>query len=65
MLETVWGGTILIGYGSYIQIGENARLELNDCFINREVKIICNKEILIGKGTIIGKRPKMTYCLKP
>lgn len=52
-LKLSGGGTILIGYGSYIQIGVNARLELNDCFINREVKIICNKEITIGTGTII------------
>lgn len=52
-LKLSGGGTILIGYGSYIQIGENAILELNDCFINREVKIICNKEITIGTGTII------------
>ena len=47
------GEHILIGYGSYIQVGKNARLVLDDCFINREVKIICNWEIYIGKGTII------------
>lgn len=31
---------MLIGYGSYIQIGEDATLEIGDTFINREVKII-------------------------
>lgn len=44
---------LLIGYGSYIQIGKNAILEIGNSFINREVKIICNKKIKIGDGCII------------
>lgn len=44
---------MLIGYGSYIQIGEKATLEIGDSFINREVKIICNSHIKIGNGCII------------
>ena len=46
-------GLMLIGYGSYIQVGNNATLKIGDSFINREVKIICNKEIAIGNGCII------------
>lgn len=42
-----------IGYGSYIQIGEKATLEIGDSFINREVKIVCNNHIKIGDGCII------------
>lgn len=44
---------MLIGYGSYIQIGEQAILEIGDSFINREVKIVCNNHIKIGDGCII------------
>lgn len=44
---------MLIGYGSYIQIGEKATLEIGDSFINREVKIICNNHVKIGDGCII------------
>lgn len=44
---------LLIGYGSYIQVGKNAILEIGDSFINREVKIICNNHIKIGDGCII------------
>ena len=44
---------MLIGYGSYIQVGRNAVLEIGDSFINREVKIICNERITIGIGCII------------
>lgn len=44
---------MLIGYGSYIQIGEDATLEIGDTFINREVKIICNNHIKIGDGCIV------------
>lgn len=43
----------LVGYGSYIQIGNNATLKIGNSFINREVKIICNKSITIGDGCII------------
>ncbi len=46
-------GHTKIGYGSYIQIGDNAELHIGDSFINREVKIICNKKIEIGDGCII------------
>lgn len=53
----IWGGkskrTNLIGYGSYIQIGNDASLKIGDSFINREVKIICNKSITIGDDCII------------
>lgn len=44
---------LLIGYGSYIQVGSNATLKIGNSFINREVKIICNKNISIGDGCII------------
>lgn len=47
------GKNMLIGYGSYIQIGKNAKLSIGNSFINREVKIICNKEITIGNDCII------------
>lgn len=43
----------LVGYGSYIQVGENAKLKIGDSFVNREVKIICNKSITIGDDCII------------
>ncbi len=43
----------LIGYGSYIQVGKNAKLKIGNSFINREVKIICNKDISIGDGCVI------------
>lgn len=43
----------LIGYGSYIQVGKNAKLKIGNSFINREVKIICNQDISIGDGCII------------
>ncbi len=46
-------GQVQIGYGSYIQVGENAELSIGDTFINREVKIICNKKLSIGDGCII------------
>ena len=44
---------INIGYGSYIQVGNNATLKIGNSFINREVKVVCNKEITIGDGCII------------
>lgn len=44
---------MLIGYGSYIQVGNNACLTIGNSFINREVKIICNKQISIGSGCVI------------
>lgn len=44
---------MLIGYGTYIQIENNAKLTIGNSFINREVKIICNKEINIGNNCII------------
>lgn len=47
------GGLMLIGYGSYIQVGDNATLKIGDSFVNREVKIICNQQITIGNGCII------------
>lgn len=47
------GEQILIGYGSYIQVGKNAELSIGNTFINREVKIICNENIKIGDGCII------------
>lgn len=43
----------LIGYGSYIQIGQNAKLSIGNSFINREVKVLCNKSISIGDGCVI------------
>ena len=46
-------GQIQVGYGSYIQVGENAELSVGDSFINREVKIICNKKMTIGDGCIM------------
>lgn len=46
-------GQTQVGYGSYIQVGENAELTIGDTFINREVKIICNKKITIGDGCVI------------
>ena len=46
-------GLINIGYGSYIQVGNNATLKIGNSFINREVKVVCNKEITIGDGCII------------
>lgn len=42
-----------IGYGSYIQVGQNASLMIGDSFVNREVKIICNLSITIGDECII------------
>lgn len=42
-----------IGYGSYIQVGQNASLMIGDSFVNREVKIICNQSITIGDECII------------
>ena len=42
-----------MGYGSYIQVGGNATLRIGNTFINREVKIICNKSITIGDGCIV------------
>lgn len=53
-----WGGvnysTIeLVGYGTYIQVGKGASLKIGNSFINREVKIICNKNIIIGDGCVI------------
>lgn len=44
---------LLVGYGSYIQIGKNAILKIGNSFINREVKIICNKSIVIGDDCVI------------
>ena len=44
---------ILIGYGSYIQVGKDAVLSIGDSFVNREVKIVCNKKVSIGDGCII------------
>lgn len=46
-------GLINLGYGSYIQIGSNATLRIGNSFINREVKIICNKDMTIGDRCII------------
>lgn len=46
-------GQIQVGYGSYIQVGKNAELSIGNTFINREVKIICNKKMTIGNGCII------------
>lgn len=43
----------LVGYGSYIHVGNNATLRIGNSFINREVKIVCNKEITIGDGCVI------------
>lgn len=51
-----WGKNIKqlqIGYGSYIQVGQNASLMIGDSFVNREVKIICNQSITIGDECII------------
>lgn len=48
-----FNGGCKIGYGSYIQIGKDAELQIGNSFINREVKIICNKKISIGNGCII------------
>lgn len=42
-----------IGYGSYIHVGTCAYLQIGNTFINREVKIICNKRITIGNDCII------------
>lgn len=42
-----------IGYGTYIHLGYHAILQIGNSFINREVKIICNKRITIGNGCII------------
>ena len=44
---------VQIGYGSYIQVGQNASLMIGDSFVNREVKIICNQSITIGDECII------------
>lgn len=46
-------GQTQIGYGSYIQVGDNAELHIGESFINREVKIICNKRLSIGDDCII------------
>lgn len=43
----------MVGYGSYLQVGNGAKLKIGDSFINREVKIICNKSITIGDDCII------------
>ena len=43
----------MVGYGSYLQVGDGAKLKIGDSFINREVKIICNKSITIGDDCII------------
>lgn len=55
--QVTWGGKnngqISVGCGSYIQVGNNATLHIGNSFINREVKIICNKSITIGDGCII------------
>jgi len=53
LILTGGGKNMLIGYGSYIQIGKNAELTIGNSFINREVKIICNKKITIGNDCII------------
>lgn len=34
-------------------MGDGAELTIGDSFVNREVKIICNKEMRIGDGSII------------
>ncbi len=44
--------TTVIGYGSMILVGKGARLSIGSP-INREVKIICTKEIFIGEGGTI------------
>lgn len=54
----MWGGEKsgslnMVGYGSYLQVGNSAKLKIGDSFINREVKIICNKSITIGDDCII------------
>lgn len=53
----MWGGKSgclnMVGYGSYLQVGNGAKLKIGDSFINREVKIICNKSITIGDDCII------------
>lgn len=46
-------GIMSIGYGSYIHVGACAYLQIGNSFINREVKIICNKRITIGNGCVI------------
>lgn len=46
-------GIMSIGYGSYIHVGAHAFLQIGNSFINREVKIICNKRITIGNGCVI------------
>ena len=55
--RTGWGGKSgclnMVGYGSYLQVGNGAKLKIGDSFINREVKIICNKSITIGDDCII------------
>ena len=52
-LKFIGKGITHLGYGSYIQIGNHANLQLGNTFINREVKIICNKNITIGNDCII------------
>lgn len=48
-----FGSLNMVGYGSYLQVGNGAKLKIGDSFINREVKIICNKSITIGDDCII------------
>jgi acetyltransferase-like isoleucine patch superfamily enzyme len=52
--KLVINGTVLVGPGVRLIVGEKAVLELDDVFVNSNSSIICYKNIKIGKGTVLG-----------
>lgn len=50
-LSIVGNNGVLVGPGSVIRI--DGTVELGDCFINFDSKLICEEEIVIGDGTSI------------
>lgn len=52
--KLVIDGTVLIGPGVRLLVGNQAVLELEDVYINSNSSIVCYKHVKIGKGTTIG-----------
>lgn len=47
-------GVNRISRGCRVEVGTGAKLELNNCFINSDVRIICTQQIIIGDDSAIG-----------
>jgi acetyltransferase-like isoleucine patch superfamily enzyme len=60
--KLVINGSVLVGPGVRLLVGEQAVLELEDVYINSNSSIVCYKHVKIGKGTTIGWNVEILDC---